>query len=233
VKTAEPQLEWSAGPLPSGRHGLSREYVLASQRTRLLGAAIQVAGTDGYAAMTVSAVTQRAGISRKTFYELFSDREDCFLATYDHVLTCVLRGMRQAYDAQDAWPAQLRAALAWLLETLASRPHEARVAFVEAFAAGPKPMVRRARAMRELTPLLEPGYAAAPASVAIPRLLPEATVGALQEVIAARVVEGRTRELPALLPDLLYCALAPFLGPVEAAALAAGKPAPRRRHARV
>lgn len=229
----EQQLEWSAGPLPSGRHGLSREYVRETQRIRLLGAALEVAGTVGYAAMTVSAVTRRAGVSRKSFYELFDDREACFLAVYDRVVACGLDGVRAAYEGARGWPEQVRAALTWLLDRLGERPHEARVVFVEVYAAGETALERRDATLARLAPLFRPGAETPAGRDVDSELLPEAVVGALAEVIYTRVLRGRTRELPELLPDLLYCAYAPFVGPKRAATLAARPAAPRRRRARV
>jgi AcrR family transcriptional regulator len=227
--SVEEQVEWSAGPLPSGRHGLSREYVLAAQRTRLLGAALDVAGTAGYAAMSVSAVTRRAGVSRKTFYELFEDREACFLAVYDRLVACALEGIRAAYDGERAWPERVRAMLTRLLGMLSERPHEARVAFVEVYAAGAAALARRDATLAQVAPLFDPDAKSVPDRRARSPLLPEAVVGALAEVIYARVLRGQTRELPALLPDLQFCALAPFLGPTAAAQLAGTASASRRR----
>lgn len=204
-------------PLPSGRHGLTREEVERSQRARLLNAAVAVAGAEGYAAMTVTAVIARANVSRKTFYEQFADREHCFLAAYRSVVERALAGVRAAYGSDAPWPERLEAALAWALDTLASHPLEARVAFVEVLTAGPRALELRDRAMRELTPLLTPGFDAAPAGTAVPRSMPTAIVGAWGELIGTRVRHGRVEELPRLLSDLLFCALAPFVGPVAAA----------------
>lgn len=224
-------------PLPSGRHGLPREYIVRSQRLRLLNAAIAVAGTGGYAAMTVTAVITRAGVSRKTFYEQFADREHCFLAAYDLVVERALTGMRAAYAVEASWPDRLRAALGWALDALAAHPGEARVAFVEALAAGPRAHERRDRALRELMALLTPGFDAAPAGAAIPATMPEAVAGALHELIGTRIRHGGGAQLPSLLPDLLYCALAPFLGPLGAseacAPLLARPPRPPRRRSTV
>jgi AcrR family transcriptional regulator len=217
----EEDVDWLLAPLPSGRHGLPREHVVRSQRIRLLRAATAVAGADGYAAMTVSMVIAQANVSRKTFYELFADREDCFLAAYDLVVERALSGMRAAFEIDAPWTARLRAALAWALDALAAHPHAARVAFVEVLAAGPRALERRDRALRELAPLLEPGFDAGPPDVAIPTSMPTAIVGALGELIGSQLRRGASAELPRLLPDLLYCALAPFVGPIAASQAAA------------
>lgn len=200
-------------PLPSGRHGLPREHVVRSQRMRLLHAAIAVAGTDGYAAMTVSATIAHANVSRKTFYEQFADREDCFLAAYGLLLDRGLARIRAAYARERDAVAGVRRSLAWTLEALARHPQETRVVFVEALAAGPRAWAVRDRALRELASLLAAGFAATPAWAAVPASMPQAVVGALCELIGARVRDGGAGDLPGLLPDLLFCALAPFLGP--------------------
>lgn len=228
-------MDWTPAQLPSGRHGLSREFVMNSQRTRLLGAAIRIAGAEGYASMTVSAVIAKAGVSRKTFYEFFSDREDIFLAAFDLVVEQALAGCRAAYDGEGTWPERLRRVLEQALDALAAHPHEAGMGFVEVLAAGPRALQRRDAAMREFMQFLAPGYEVAAeqgGGAPIPPLMPEAIVGAIFEIVYARVLQRRTAELPELLEQLMYCALAPFLGPTEAAAQAAAgrsRRAARRR----
>lgn len=200
-----------------------------SQRTRLLGAAIRIAGSEGYAGMTVSAVIAKAGVSRKTFYEFFSDREDIFLAAFDLVAEHALAGARRAYDGGDDWPQRLRSVLAVGLDALAAHPHEARTCFVEVLAAGPRALKRRDAAMREFMQFLSPGYEAARAAggtETIPPVMPEAIVGAIFEIVYARVLQDRTAELPELLEQLMYCAMAPFLGPSAAAEQAQALRAP-------
>jgi AcrR family transcriptional regulator len=236
-------MDWTPAQLPSGRHGLPREYVMNSQRSRLLGAAVLIAGAEGYAGMTVSAVISRAGVSRKTFYEFFQDREDIFLAAFDQVAEEALRGAREAYEAADTWPARLHNVLSTALAALAAHPHEARLGFVEVLAAGPRAIKRRDEAMREFMQFLAPGYEAAAAGApdAIPALMPEAIVGAIYEIVYARVLQERTDELPELLPQLMYCVLAPFVGPrlaaeqafaaAQAGAVAPAARAPSRRRA--
>lgn len=217
----EEDVELLLAPLPSGRHGLARELVVRSQRIRLLRAAVEVAARDGYAGMTVSAVIARASVSRKTFYELFADREDCFVAAYELVTEQALRGLQAMFDVAAPWTTRLRDSLGWALDALARHPDQARIAFVEVLAAGPRALQQRDRFVEQLAALLTGGFDAAPADVAVPASTPAAVVGALSELIAAHVRRGTVEALPALLPDLLYCAFAPFLGPVGATRMAA------------
>ena len=79
--------------LPRGPHSLTREQVATNQRRRLLEGMIDAIGEKGYAAITVSDVIKRAGVSRKAFYEHFANKEECFLATYDSIAAIGRRGV--------------------------------------------------------------------------------------------------------------------------------------------
>src|SRR3954447_24211790 len=92
----------SIRPLPIGRHSLSREDVLASQRGRLLDAMAEAVAQHGYGATTVAHVVALAGVSRKTFYEHFADKEDCFLALYDAGIAYVLGRIADALGDETA-----------------------------------------------------------------------------------------------------------------------------------
>ena len=132
--------------LPSGRHGLTREAVAASQRTRLVDAMAQVVAEKGYPATTVADVVERAGVSRRTFYEQFADKEACFLATYDAGLGAVLNRIVvavEAADPGDGWRGRARAGVEAFLALLASEPAFARALQVEILTAGPAALDRR------------------------------------------------------------------------------------------
>ena len=99
-----------------------------------------------------------------------------------------------------------------LLYALAGHPDGARVAMVESLSAG-EPAVERLRcALAGFVPILEEGLALAPSTEHLPPLTSEAVVGGIAAIIHRRVLEDHTAELPALLPDLLYFALLPYLG---------------------
>ena len=139
----------SAAPpsrLPSGRHGLTREEVVASQRARLIDAMAHIVAEKGYAATTVADVVEAAGVSRRTFYEQFTDREACFLAAYDAGLAAVLARIRDAVDVNPAagWRERARAGVESFLALLASEPAFAQALQVEILTAGPAALDRRA-----------------------------------------------------------------------------------------
>ncbi len=134
-----------ASRLPSGRHGLAREVVAASQRTRLIDAMAQMVAEKGYPATTVADVVERAGVSRRTFYEQFDDKEACFLAAYDAGLEAVLRRIGEAVEVNPAapWRERARAGVESFLALLASEPAFAQALQVEILTAGPAALDRR------------------------------------------------------------------------------------------
>src|SRR3712207_4906070 len=89
--------------LPRGSHGLDRGVVEASQRARLLEAVGRAVAGKGYAATTIDDIVRGAGVSKKTFYEHFADKEDCFVAAYEAASEELFRHVREAHASADDW----------------------------------------------------------------------------------------------------------------------------------
>ena len=158
----------------------------------------------GYPETTVRDVLVRAGMSRRTFYQLFENREECFLATYDDAVAGVLSRMDAACEAEPGVNEPLRQ----LLFYLAARPDLARLLVVETVRAGPSGLERHERTMRELADrLVRAGPDPATEDL---RLRAEASVGAVHRILHARIVDGQAGELSDLAPDLtrVVCELA-------------------------
>src|SRR5215208_2116777 len=113
-------------PLPRGPHGLERDVVLASQRGRMLGAMAQAVAVNTYGGTTVADVVAGAGVSRKTFYEHFRDKEECFLAAFDGGVERLLGAIVEAEADEDGWIPRMRARVRAYLVTLADNPAFAR-----------------------------------------------------------------------------------------------------------
>jgi AcrR family transcriptional regulator len=140
--------------LPSGRHRLTREAVVESQRGRLVYAIAQVVAEKGYAATTVADVVDRASVSRSTFYDQFPDKETCFLAAFNYGAEYVLGRMRSAWESLGPdrdWRSHVRSDLETYLDVLASEPAFAFALHVEVLAAGPAALARRAEIMALFT----------------------------------------------------------------------------------
>ena len=94
--------------LPPGRHGLPRDFVAENQRERLLNGVVEAVAEHGYNATTIGKITDAAKISRRTFYEYFEGKEDCFLAAYEMIDGHVRGAMLAAGDPAEPWPEQVR-----------------------------------------------------------------------------------------------------------------------------
>src|SRR5918994_3925288 len=123
--------------LPRGTHGLDPGVVAASQRTRLLEAVGRAVAEKGYAGATIDDIVRGAGVSKKTFYDHFRDKLDCFLAAYEAASDELLARLRDAQSRDGGWLERTRAGIVAYLRWLAAEPALARVFLIEVAAAGP------------------------------------------------------------------------------------------------
>ena len=199
--------------LPSGRHGLPAQFVASNQRERIVVAVAEVCSTAGYAAMSVEDVVVASGVSRRTFYDNFQDKEDAFLAAYDEVTSRLLLRVKAAYEANDDIIDRAREGLRALLGFLAAEPAFADMCVVEALAAGPMVVEHRNANLRTLSDLIDEAAAAAMPDATPPSpIIAQALVGGIFEVVYSRVLAGRHAELPGLLPGLIFTLLLPYAG---------------------
>lgn len=173
---------------------------------------VSAVGELGYSATTVGDVVDRSGVSRKTFYSLFADKADCFLHAYDALVDVLAARVTGAFVAGDRWSDQVRHGLQALLEQFAERPAETRVGIVEALAAGSLVFERYDRALQRFVPFLDLGRAESPYGDELPANLSESVVSGIAHLLYRRVLAGETHDLPGELDELLYFALAPYLG---------------------
>jgi AcrR family transcriptional regulator len=202
---------------PRGRHKLPREVIQRSQRERLLEATLRVVGELGYAATKIADLTSEAGISRTTFYELFEDKEACFLAAYDHATERLIGQISGAYEAEPSWPLAMRAGLAALLGALSADPPLARLGLVDVGAAGPAAQQRYQAFVKRLAPFFEEGRDFAPGGRTLPANTTRMAIGGVLGLISDAILAGEAAQLPALLDDVLSAALSPYLGGEAAA----------------
>jgi AcrR family transcriptional regulator len=127
------------------RNGLDREHVAAHQRARLRGAVIEAVNTKGFAATSVADLIALAGVSRFTFYEYFDSKEDCFLASYEKILTDTAERIMAAYQREPDVLAALRGAYQAFVTELIENPQAARVVLVDMLALGSVALQRAER----------------------------------------------------------------------------------------
>ncbi len=208
--------------LPPGRHGLPREFVAHNQRERLIAGLAEAIAENGYAGTTIAHITRHAAVSRRTFYEHFSSKDECFVAAYEVVMAELRERVSQAFEEESEWPRAVRAGIAAMLRFLAAEPNLARLCMVEALVAGPVVVERYDAAIQSFVPYFESGRDGRSPEV-LSRLSPtteEALVGGMMSLISRRIIAGRTSELEQLLPDLVEFTLTPYLGSDEAAKIA-------------
>lgn len=208
--------------LPPGRHGLPREFVSRNQYERLIAGLAEAVSEHGYAGTTIAHITSQAAVSRRTFYEHFSSKDECFVAAYDSVMAELRERVGKAFDEEEEWPQAIKAGIRAMLEFLAAEPHLARLSMVEALVAGPVVVERYDAAIHSLVPYFQAGREGRPPDV-LAGLSPtteEALVGGMVSLISRRIFADRTEELEALLPDLVEFTLTPYLGSAEAARVA-------------
>jgi AcrR family transcriptional regulator len=197
-------------PVPGPRGG--GLYVSAQQRRRLLEATLAVVAEQGYGRMTARRVSGRAGVSNKTFYDLFSDREDCFLAAFDEAVGTLGGVVASAYASEREWVAGIRAGLGALLALLDREPALRTLAFVEALGAGPRVLARRTEILGVLQDAVDRGCDGVRAGRELPALTAEGVVGAAFGVIYARLIEKPSKPLIGLLAPLMAMIVLPYRG---------------------
>jgi AcrR family transcriptional regulator len=216
--------------LPAGRHGLSREFVVNNQRDRILNAVANVASVAGYSAMSVEDIIATAGVSRRTFYDHFKSKDDAFLAEYDIIASKLLSAVMAAYDPNASLPDRAQTCLEAVIDYFSAEPAYADMCIVEVLAAGPVAIERRDNSLQALAALIDQAADELPKRGRPPAITSQAVVGGIYEVIYSRVLRGKLEELPALVPDLIYSLLLPYLG-IEVAAAAQKKARKRTRKA--
>lgn len=203
--------------LPPGRHGLSREAVSESQRERLLNGIVEAVVEHGYNATTIAQLTEAASVPRRTFYEHFAGKEECFLAAYEMIVAHVRDSLRDA-ESQPEWPVRVRVELATLLGIFAADPTVARFLLLESLAAGGEVAERHRAALRCIVDLLRPEPTASGDAPAQAR--EQALIGGISTLVVRRLEAGEAARLEDLLPDLHELVLTSYLGRGEAQRLA-------------
>lgn len=181
-------------------------------RERLLEAMLAVSGELGYEQVAVRHVIQHGGTSRATFYKHFDDREDCFAQAYEEAGGWLCRRLIATAARQPSWREGVRAALAELLEFCANQPAIARALLVEVHAAGSQSQARRRELLGRLARALDVGREEGGGGKAPPTVTPDFVIGAIDTLLAAKLMDGDAARAPEMLPGLLHFVVMQYLG---------------------
>jgi AcrR family transcriptional regulator len=199
-------------PLHGGRHSIPADVLAHNQRERLIAALASCVAEHGYNATTITQITTAASVSRRTFYEHFAGKEECFVAAYDALDTYLGMLMAEAVEQHDGWPDQVAAALTALISFLASRPNFARMYLLESAVVGEAMAGPRERTALRFVALLEPGRDRRDLDPGIE----DGLVGGIVTLLGRRLLVGDAAELERFIPAVIEFALAPYLGGDEA-----------------
>jgi AcrR family transcriptional regulator/DNA-binding MarR family transcriptional regulator len=200
-----------------GRLGVSRdtprEQVDEIQRARLLAAAAAVFDEFGYEQTSVARITGRARVSRRTFYELFGNREACLVALLDEVVERVERQLEAAALGGLEWRELVRGGLWTILAFLDAEPALARICVVQALHGGPVVLERRERILTRLAGVLDEGRREGTRGEECTLVTAEGLVGGAFGVVYARLRAGNQQPLTDLLDELMGMIALQYLGP--------------------
>ncbi|WP_051223192.1 TetR/AcrR family transcriptional regulator [Conexibacter woesei] len=202
--------------LPRGRHAAPREVVAESQRERVLVAMADAVADKGYNNASVADVIERAGISRRSFYEHFANKEEAFLAAYDAGVGGLLEAIAEAEDEAGVTAggagdggllARAHAGTEVYLQLLADNPAFARTFLIEVLGAGPDALARRDAVHERFAERMAATFDAIAAQVPdLPRpnaYVFRAAVGAIHELVTDCLLKRGAEALPELLPAIL------------------------------
>jgi AcrR family transcriptional regulator len=199
-------------PLPRGPHGLTSEEVIASQRERIFAAIIDAVAEKGYVHTSVADVLARAKVSRLTFYQLFGDKEDCFVSAFEAraaLLAQVLRSvLSEGPPPGGEWSvlARVDRILETYLGALQSEPASARSLLIEVYAAGPRALQQRNRSVQEFVEVVNKaldGQAGVFDSEDEQRFTAQLLVSGVSSLVTTMVGEGQIDELAGLRGPLM------------------------------
>lgn len=197
--------------LTGGPHGIPRPVVTKIQRDRLMRAMAQTVAEYGYQETTVRRLLGRAGLSRRTYYELFEDKEDCFLVAYDEVVEHVLALVAEAYGGGERPEERIERALEAFLGFCAAEPDVARMCIVEVLAAGPAARDRRAATMERLSEMMAGALEELRGDPVLSLISARGLVGAVHELVYVPIDRGEVDRLPEIAGQIVSSQVAPLV----------------------
>ena len=203
------------------------------QRARLLAAVAEIASEHGVANVAVAHVVARAGVSRRTFYELFSDGDACLLAATDEALARLRNHVLDCYEPRAHWTERIRTGLAATLAFLDAEPDASRLLIASSLGAIPGAQARREQVLGAIVAVVDEGRELTKAGPRLPPLTAEGIVGGALSVVHTRLAQPDPEPTIELLGPLMGMIVLPYLGAAAAQrelARSAPAPAPVPRH---
>jgi len=196
--------------LTGGPHGMAPGRVREIQRERMLRAMTEVVAREGYAETTVRKLLAQAGLSRRTYYDLWVDKEDCYLDAYGVIADQLATRAAAEFERGDTPRSRVRFAVEAIAGFGVEQPDAACACIVEGLAAGQAARAKRAELIDRVATTIAPALAELRPDAPNPALTARATVGGIFELLygplarrdvkALRDLAEQIGELPILLP---------------------------------
>jgi AcrR family transcriptional regulator len=199
----------------------------AATRQLILTASTTVFAIHGYHRTTIEQLLGAAGIDRATFEGFFGDKEDCFLAAFEHHLESARERLLASMPSDAAWPQRLASALAKLFELIEANPAAARLLLVEAPAAGAKSITRYTAALSSVVPFMVQGREQDDREP--PPIVDTAIPGGVAYVLGAHIARGGPTPLHSLYAEALHLLATPYLDQAQLQELLSSSPSVERR----
>lgn len=188
----------------------------ASRRNALFEAILSELMEKGYERISTAAALEASGVTPAEFQAEFKDSDDCLIAAYEALGEQVLDLVRRECRSTRTWPEQVGGGLATLLGKIAERPDLAQMVTRSFPAIRPSAYRRYSELVSRFAPLMREGREYSGMGDELPRDVELLAVGAAESLIFTEVVAGRADRLPAMMPEILFSILVPFLGPERA-----------------
>jgi AcrR family transcriptional regulator/DNA-binding MarR family transcriptional regulator len=164
-------------------------HVTGLQRRRLLTATVEVIYEHGIQAFNIALLCERAGVSRKTFYEIFNDREGCLLATFQEAVKQATQTITNATSNKERWQERMRTGLTALLTFLGDDPGTGRLLIIDALNSGEAILNTRRQVLAQIITLIDQGRTETKPGKQPPPLTAEGIAGAIFSVIHTRMLD--------------------------------------------
>lgn len=195
--------------LPRGpQSGAPVEDVAEAHRTRLHYAIVSAVAKKGYSATTLTDICKLAKISRTAFYAQFADKEACFLSAYEAAHHSLIDHLRHDQQREMSWVIRLRSSVRSYLAFKQSYPALAYTMLVEIHAAGSAARAKRDWGHARFAAMQRKLYLQRCAETGIEAALPTeiflAAVAGVEEIAASYVCSGRTQQILAAEPAIIF-----------------------------
>lgn len=187
--------------------GASADEVAANQTLRIRRAMIESVAEQGYGAVKVRDVVRRAGVSSRSFYRLFTSKEDCFLRAHETVTRYARSGLVTSQSGESDWRERPRLVYTAFARALASDPAVARLALIDAYADGPAALEQAQRAEATFAAMIAASLARAPDGIVVPTFVVEGMMAGVARVARNRLFAGREAELPGMEEEMMEWAM--------------------------